>query len=163
MCETNFFILLLEYSPGLSAKLSELGNMQNSDYFHGDEEGVMELDHQELGLAEEFSRVQLAGVSQGTLGVARWATVVGFVQPGSCAVTDVIRNDMTNNTRRPTLVLHCKPIFLVELPMLKELSWKKLALDAKQPNSAIRKGVRVQLITGGKNITTFVPNDSFLK
>ena len=35
-------------------------------------------------------------------------------------------------------------------------------LEAKQPNSAIRKCVRVQLIKNGKKITAFVPNDGCL-
>ncbi|CAI5687316.1 unnamed protein product [Oreochromis niloticus] len=36
------------------------------------------------------------------------------------------------------------------------------ASHAKQPNSAIRKCVRVQLIKNGKKITAFVPNDGCL-
>lgn len=35
-------------------------------------------------------------------------------------------------------------------------------VEAKQPNSAIRKCVRVQLIKNGKKITAFVPNDGCL-
>ena len=35
-------------------------------------------------------------------------------------------------------------------------------VEAKQPNSAIRKCIRVQLIKNGKKITAFVPNDSCL-
>lgn len=35
-------------------------------------------------------------------------------------------------------------------------------IEAKQPNSAIRKCVRVQLIKNGKKITAFVPNDGCL-
>ena len=35
-------------------------------------------------------------------------------------------------------------------------------LEAKQPNSAIRKGVRVQLIKNGKKIACFVPRDGCL-
>ena len=35
-------------------------------------------------------------------------------------------------------------------------------LEAKQPNSAIRKCVRVQLIKNAKKITAFVPNDGCL-
>lgn len=33
-------------------------------------------------------------------------------------------------------------------------------IEAKQPNSAIRKAVRVQLIKNGKKIAAFVPNVS---
>ena len=36
---------------------------------------------------------------------------------------------------------------------------EKLAVEAKQPNSAIRKCVRVQLRKNGKKITAFVPLD----
>jgi small subunit ribosomal protein S23e len=36
---------------------------------------------------------------------------------------------------------------------------EKVGVEAKQPNSAIRKCVRVQLIKNGKKITTFIPND----
>merc|ERR1711988_721620 len=39
---------------------------------------------------------------------------------------------------------------------------EKLGVEAKQPNSAIRKYVRVQLIKNGKKITAFVPNDGCL-
>ena len=36
---------------------------------------------------------------------------------------------------------------------------EKLGIESKQPNSAIRKCVRVQLIKNGKKVTAFVPND----
>eukprot|EP00124_Ichthyophonus_hoferi_P005926 Ihof_evm1s1050 gene=Ihof_evmTU1s1050 len=39
---------------------------------------------------------------------------------------------------------------------------EKIGIEAKQPNSAIRKCVRVQLIKNGKRITAFVPNDGCL-
>ena len=35
-------------------------------------------------------------------------------------------------------------------------------VEAKQPNSAVRKYIRVQLIKNGKKITAFVPNDGCL-
>ena len=35
-------------------------------------------------------------------------------------------------------------------------------IEAKQPNSAIRKAVRVQLIKNGKKVTAFVPRDGCL-
>uniref|UniRef100_A0A803VVX8 40S ribosomal protein S23 n=1 Tax=Ficedula albicollis TaxID=59894 RepID=A0A803VVX8_FICAL len=38
----------------------------------------------------------------------------------------------------------------------------KTYFKTKQPNSAIRKCVRVQLIKNGKKITAFVPNDGCL-
>ncbi|KAG0162241.1 40S ribosomal protein S23, partial [Apophysomyces sp. BC1034] len=39
---------------------------------------------------------------------------------------------------------------------------EKIGVEAKQPNSAIRKCVRVQLIKNGKKVTAFVPNDGCL-
>merc|ERR1712173_313089 len=39
---------------------------------------------------------------------------------------------------------------------------EKVGIEAKQPNSAIRKCARVQLIKNGKKITAFVPNDGCL-
>lgn len=39
---------------------------------------------------------------------------------------------------------------------------EKVGVEAKQPNSAIRKCVRVQLIKNGKKVTAFVPNDGGL-
>jgi hypothetical protein len=38
----------------------------------------------------------------------------------------------------------------------------QVGVEAKQPNSAIRKCVRVQLIKNGKKVTAFVPNDGCL-
>jgi len=39
---------------------------------------------------------------------------------------------------------------------------EKLGIESKQPNSAIRKCVRVQLVKNAKKITCFVPNDGCL-
>lgn len=39
---------------------------------------------------------------------------------------------------------------------------EKIAVEAKQPNSAIRKCVRVQLKKNNKRITAFVPKDGCL-
>ncbi len=40
---------------------------------------------------------------------------------------------------------------------------QKLQLEAKQPNSAMRKCVRVQLIKNGKQVTAFLPGDGATK
>lgn len=42
------------------------------------------------------------------------------------------------------------------------LNFNFSGVEAKQPNSAIRKCVRVQLIKNSKKITAFVPNDGCL-
>mmetsp|Transcript_12252 Transcript_12252/g.24993 ORF Transcript_12252/g.24993 Transcript_12252/m.24993 type:complete len:146 (-) Transcript_12252:406-843(-) len=39
---------------------------------------------------------------------------------------------------------------------------ERIGIEAKQPNSAIRKSVRVQLIKNGKKIAAFVPRDGSL-
>jgi small subunit ribosomal protein S23e len=39
---------------------------------------------------------------------------------------------------------------------------ERIGIEAKQPNSAIRKSVRVQLIKNGKKIAAFFPNDGCL-
>jgi len=45
---------------------------------------------------------------------------------------------------------------------VKGIVLEKLGIEAKQPNSAIRKCVRVQLVKNGKKITAFVPRDGCL-
>lgn len=40
---------------------------------------------------------------------------------------------------------------------------EKIQLEAKQPNSAMRKCVRVQLIKNGRQITAFAPGDGAIK
>ena len=46
--------------------------------------------------------------------------------------------------------------------MAKGIVLEKVGVEAKQPNSAIRKCVRVQLIKNGNKITAFVPRDGCL-
>jgi len=46
--------------------------------------------------------------------------------------------------------------------MAKGIVLEKIGVEAKQPNSAIRKCVRVQLIKNGKKISAFVPQDGTL-
>ena len=55
--------------------------------------------------------------------------------------------------------LHFKKM---SLPFTTGIVLEKIGLEAKQPNSAIRKGVRVQLIKNGKKIAAFVPRDGCL-
>lgn len=44
-------------------------------------------------------------------------------------------------------------------PQARGIVLEKRAVEAKQPNSALRKAVRVQLIKNGRKITVFVPGD----
>jgi small subunit ribosomal protein S12 len=47
-------------------------------------------------------------------------------------------------------------------PMGKGIVLQKVGVESKQPNSAIRKCVRVQLIKNGRVITAFLPGDGAL-
>lgn len=44
-------------------------------------------------------------------------------------------------------------------PMARGIVLEKVGIEAKQPNSAIRKCVRVQLIKTGKQVTAFAPGN----
>jgi ribosomal protein S12 len=44
----------------------------------------------------------------------------------------------------------------------KGIALEKVGVESKQPNSAIRKCIRVQLIKNGKKVTAFVPMDGCL-
>jgi small subunit ribosomal protein S12 len=47
-------------------------------------------------------------------------------------------------------------------PMARGLVLEKKGIESKQPNSAVRKCVRVQLIKNGLEVTAFVPKDGGL-
>ncbi|MCD6114659.1 MAG: 30S ribosomal protein S12 [Thermoprotei archaeon] len=47
-------------------------------------------------------------------------------------------------------------------PMARGIVLEKVGVEARQPNSAVRKCVRVQLIKNGKVITAFAPGDGAL-
>ena len=47
-------------------------------------------------------------------------------------------------------------------PQARAIVLEKVGIESKQPNSAIRKCVRVQLIRNGRQITAFLPGDGAL-
>lgn len=47
-------------------------------------------------------------------------------------------------------------------PMARGIVLQKVGVESKQPNSAIRKCVRVQLIKNGRLVTAFLPGDGAL-
>jgi len=59
-------------------------------------------------------------------------------------------------------ISHLKANPLSGASMAKGIVVEKVGVEAKQPNSAIRKCVRVQLIKNGKKIAAFVPTDGCL-
>ncbi len=63
--------------------------------------------------------------------------------------------------RRSVLKKKADP--LVGSSQAKAIVLEKVQLEAKQPNSAMRKCVRVQLIKNGKQVTAFCPGDGASK
>jgi small subunit ribosomal protein S12 len=47
-------------------------------------------------------------------------------------------------------------------PMARGIVLEKVGVEARKPNSAVRKCVRVQLVKNGKIVTAFVPGDGGL-
>ncbi len=47
-------------------------------------------------------------------------------------------------------------------PMARGIVLEKVGVEARKPNSAVRKCVRVQLVKNGKVVTAFVPGDGGL-
>jgi small subunit ribosomal protein S12 len=64
--------------------------------------------------------------------------------------------------KRRMLRLDIKADPLQGAPMARGIVLEKVGVESKQPNSAIRKCVRTQLIKNGKMITAFLPGDGAL-
>ena len=64
--------------------------------------------------------------------------------------------------KRKKLMLDVKSDPLSGAPQAKGIVLEKVAVEAKQPNSAVRKCVRIQLVKNGKQITAFLPGDGAL-
>jgi len=63
---------------------------------------------------------------------------------------------------RRVLKLDVKSDPLQGAPMARGIVLEKVGVESKQPNSAIRKCVRTQLIKNGRAITVFLPGDGAL-
>jgi small subunit ribosomal protein S12 len=63
------------------------------------------------------------------------------------------------NYSRRALNLDVKADPLGGAPMARGIALEKVGIEAKQPNSAIRKCIRLQLIKNGKQISAFCPGD----
>lgn len=48
---------------------------------------------------------------------------------------------------------------LEEAPQARGIVLEKIGVEARQPHSGIRKGVRIQLVKNGKQISAFAPRD----
>lgn len=78
-------------------------------------------------------------------------------------------NDKRKNLRwssryfnRRMLMLDVKADPMEGAPMARGIVLEKVGVESKQPNSAIRKCVRTQLIKNGRLITAFLPGDGAL-
>ncbi|RNI12882.1 30S ribosomal protein S12 [Methanohalophilus sp. RSK] len=71
------------------------------------------------------------------------------------------KNARWKDTRysRRTLGLNVKSDPLSGAPQGRGIVLEKVGIEAKQPNSAIRKCVRIQLIKNGRQATAFCPGD----
>src|SRR5574341_647457 len=64
--------------------------------------------------------------------------------------------------KRRNLGLNKKADPLGGAPQARGIVLEKVGVESKQPNSAVRKCVRVQLIKNGKTVTAFLPKDGAL-
>ena len=64
--------------------------------------------------------------------------------------------------KRRMLMLDKKANPLGGAPQARGIVLEKVGIESKQPNSAVRKCVRVQLIKNGKSVTAFLPKDGAL-
>jgi small subunit ribosomal protein S12 len=64
--------------------------------------------------------------------------------------------------KRRVLMLDKKADPLEGSPQARGIVLEKVGVESKQPNSAVRKCVRVQLIKNGKVVTAFCPRDGAL-
>ena len=64
---------------------------------------------------------------------------------------------------RKTLGLKKKADPLEGSPQARAIVLEKRQVEAKQPNSAMRKAARVQLIKNGKQVTVFLPRENATK
>ena len=64
--------------------------------------------------------------------------------------------------KRRVLLLDKKTNPMEGAPQARGIVLEKVGIESKQPNSAVRKCVRIQLIKNGKSITAFLPRDGAL-
>lgn len=65
--------------------------------------------------------------------------------------------------KRRILDLKARSDPLKGVPQAKAIVLEKAQVEAKQPNSAMRKIVKVQLLKNGRKVSAFVPGDNAIK
>ncbi|GAA5968869.1 hypothetical protein JCM3765_005821 [Sporobolomyces pararoseus] len=97
-----------------------------------------------------------------------WCEYIGSCKPRGLLAGRKLRNDRRenrwadNNYKKRALGTAYRSSPTGGSSHAKGIVLEKVGVEAKQPNSAIRKCVRVQLIKNGKKVTAFVPNDGCL-
>ncbi len=105
----------------------------------------------------------------GTLTIKRKIILPGSKSPlGEFAARPLLRKRKKYRWKKPTykrrtLNLKRKTDPLEGAPQARGIVLEKVGIESKQPNSAIRKAVRIQLSKNGKQITAFIPGDGGLK
>merc|ERR1712037_647319 len=89
-----------------------------------------------------------------------WVRLAASEPVARCDCTASRRGGRTRTTARRTRARSTKPF--AGCSHAKGIVLEKIGIEAKQPNSAIRKCARVQPIKNGKKIAAFVPNDGCL-
>lgn len=101
-------------------------------------------------------------------GRSGWLSKLGKKSPmGEFAARQLKRKRLSRRWsdkyfKRRLLMLDKKADPLEGSPQARGIVLEKIGIEAKQPNSAIRKCVRVQLIKNGKQISAFLPLDGAL-
>jgi len=105
----------------------------------------------------------------GTSPIKRLDNLTGSKSPvGEFAARPLLRKRKQFRWKKPTykrrvLKLKRKTDPLEGAPQARGIVLEKVGIESKQPNSAIRKAVRIQLSKNGKQITAFIPGDGGLK
>jgi small subunit ribosomal protein S12 len=88
---------------------------------------------------------------------------MGNKSKGLGAAKKLQKRRKTFKLKKKTLLQKKKVDPLANASQAKAIVLEKIQVEAKQPNSAMRKCARVQLVKNGKQITAFMPGDGAQK
>ncbi len=88
---------------------------------------------------------------------------MGNKSKGLGAANKLVKRRKQFKVQKKTLLQRKKVDPLATSSQAKAIVLEKIQIEAKQPNSAMRKCARVQLVKNGKQITAFMPGDGAQK
>ena len=88
---------------------------------------------------------------------------MGHKSKGLGAAKKLLKRRKTYQLKKKTKLQRKKVDPLATSSQAKAIVLEKIQIEAKQPNSAMRKCARVQLVKNGKQITAFMPGDGAQK